>query len=185
MEVSTAFRAAEFAARAHDGQYRKDGVTPYIVHPGRVAAMMALAMYPYPMMSGVSRTIVGAVTWLHDTIEDTKVTYEEIAKLFTSRIADMVMDLSNEKVVAGSRAVRKKHDRDRLAGKSEAVRMIKLADRLDNTMDLSDYKEDFQLIYAKESELLVAALLRDGMNLSGQALARGIHDNIRPILARA
>lgn len=65
-------RALQVATMAHEGQMRRDGVTPYITHPTRLAARMG--------DSGASE-IVLSVALLHDVIEDTDMTFAELSRL--------------------------------------------------------------------------------------------------------
>lgn len=74
-------RAIGFAARAHNGQKRKIGNIPYIAHP------VAVAMILQDM--GCDETIVAAGL-LHDTVEDTRVTLDEIRQQFGDEVADIV-----------------------------------------------------------------------------------------------
>ena len=76
-------KAREFATKKHSGQYRRDGVTPYIVHPEKVASMFD------------DNSTKKIVALLHDTIEDTDTTYEEISELFGQGIADDVITLTH------------------------------------------------------------------------------------------
>jgi (p)ppGpp synthase/HD superfamily hydrolase len=74
-------QAIGFAARAHDGQRRKTGNVPYIAHPFGVAMIL--------QEMGCDETIVVAGL-LHDTVEDTKVTLEEIRSIFGDEVAEIV-----------------------------------------------------------------------------------------------
>ena len=74
-------RATEFATRAHEGQVRKGTKRPYIVHPVEVADIVST-------MTQDEEIISAAV--LHDTIEDTDVTYEDIKAEFGEKIAEIV-----------------------------------------------------------------------------------------------
>jgi (p)ppGpp synthase/HD superfamily hydrolase len=74
-------RAFEFAKEKHRGQTRRSGL-PYIVHPELVAELVK------KYMPGDSVAL--AVAYLHDTIEDTKTTYEELNDTFGKVIADLV-----------------------------------------------------------------------------------------------
>lgn len=74
--------ARDIATRAHKGQFRWDKITPYIVHPAMVAAEMDTPEEQ-------------AVAWLHDVLEDTNVTYEELRTLgFSRRLLRYVMALT-------------------------------------------------------------------------------------------
>lgn len=119
-------RAATYAAVAHAGQTRKDGKTPFISHPGRVATVVAAVF-------GCSDSIALASAWLHDTIEDTKTDYDEIAHLFGEETADCVAALTKNMLLP-----ERKRDRDyeqRLARADWRARLVKLADQYDNYTD--------------------------------------------------
>jgi (p)ppGpp synthase/HD superfamily hydrolase len=178
------FTASEFAARAHYGQCRKDGVTPYIVHPARVAMTVAVCMYYYPMLEGRTRDEVIAAAWLHDVIEDTLTSFEDLGKEFPDNVIGMVHLLTNDKDLDGSRPERKKRERERLAPAPEAVRLIKLADRFDNVKDLDGLSEKFQKMYALETRHLVLALTNKSICNSGLQVANGINDIIDPLIPR-
>ena len=77
--------AYEFAMAAHEGQKRKDG-SPFVSHPLAVAQIVA------EELRLDSESIVAAI--LHDTIEDTAATHEEVASLFSGTVADLVEGVS-------------------------------------------------------------------------------------------
>ena len=81
-------RAAEFAAKAHEGVVRKGSHLPYIVHPIEVAMMVSV------MTDDVE---VIAAAYLHDVIEDANVTYEKLEEVFGRRVADLVQTESEDK----------------------------------------------------------------------------------------
>lgn len=76
-------KAKEFATEAHSGQFRRDGVTPYIKHPKAVAERLA----------GESENLIAAA-WLHDVVEDCGVSYDELSYEFNSEVADLVWCVS-------------------------------------------------------------------------------------------
>lgn len=119
-----------FAAMAHDGQYRKDGFTPYIVHPIEVERIVSSLDSCTEMMS--------TVALLHDVIEDTNFDYDAIARNFGRTVAYMVLQLTNDK-----ESVRVVGKTPYLIDKmvnilSTDCLTIKLADRLANVKDLGD-----------------------------------------------
>jgi (p)ppGpp synthase/HD superfamily hydrolase len=77
-------RAIDFAAKAHEGQFRKSG-EPYIVHPVLVASIVSA-------LGGDESMVISAV--LHDVVEDTPVTIEEVQELFGSDVAALVDGLT-------------------------------------------------------------------------------------------
>ena len=84
-------RAAEFAARVHEGALRKGSNMPYIVHPKEVA-MIVSVMTKEPE--------VVAAAYLHDVIEDAGVTYQELEDKFGSLVAELVRAESEDKTAA-------------------------------------------------------------------------------------
>ena len=79
--ISLVDRAIGFAAMAHEGQHRKSGSVPYIAHPVGVAMIL--------LQMGCDETIVAAGL-LHDIVEDTTVTLEEVRQRFGDDVADIV-----------------------------------------------------------------------------------------------
>lgn len=116
-------KAKEFAEKAHRGQIRKSSQTktPYIEHPIRVAETLKLA--------GFSDEVVMA-GYLHDTIEDTWVTAEDIEAEFGSEVLQLV--LSNTENKQHSWEARKQHTIDAVALAPLEVKALVVADKLDN-----------------------------------------------------
>ena len=83
-------RAASFAARAHDGQLRKDGRTPYVSHPFRVAMTVR-------HIFGIDDEVALCVALLHDTIEDTTTDYDDLSREFGPEVAEAVACLTKDK----------------------------------------------------------------------------------------
>ncbi len=74
-------RASAFSTRAHDGQFRRDGATPYIVHPHAVAMTVRHVF-------GCDDEVTLAIALLHDTIEDTTVDYDDLLEAFGPEVAE-------------------------------------------------------------------------------------------------
>ena len=75
------YAALQFAAKAHDGQYRKQSNIPYITHP------MMVGVFLQDANCSVDAIIAG---YLHDTLEDTDVTEDQIEKQFGSYVLELV-----------------------------------------------------------------------------------------------
>jgi (p)ppGpp synthase/HD superfamily hydrolase len=121
------FEALEFAVAAHQGQVRKGSVVPYAVHP--VAAARTL------MQIGCPEHVVVAA-FLHDVIEDTRITGDEIRKRFGGRVAELVVGATEAQRWA-SWETRKKHTLDRLRSTGdEELLLVSIADKLDNISSL-------------------------------------------------
>ena len=119
--------AYEFAAAAHQGQLRKDG-SPFVTHPLAVAQIVAEELHLD------SESIEAAL--LHDTIEDTSATHEDIAKQFSPTVADLVEGVSKlTRVHYTSKAQEQMENlRKMLLAMSKDIRviLIKVSDRLHN-----------------------------------------------------
>jgi len=116
--------AAELASRRHSGQQRK-GVEnePYINHLAEVANLLAAAT------AGEDAELVAA-GWLHDTIEDTDTSRDELEQRFGARVAGLVEEVTDDMTLA-------KSERRRLQvldapGKSTGAKQIKIADKISN-----------------------------------------------------
>lgn len=119
-------RACAFAARAHDGQLRKDGRTPYISHPFRVAMIVRDVF-------GCADAEALAAAVLHDTLEDTRTDYDDLCEAFGPAVASMVASLSKDKRLPEPQ--RERAYDEGLARADWRARLIKLADVYDNRDD--------------------------------------------------
>lgn len=121
--------AAALAARFHEGQYRKDSAhTPYIVHP--------LIVCRNAWTEGQIRSInVLVAALLHDTLEDTNVTPEELSQRFGERVLATVEELSNDPSLTTEQ--NKQRQIDHAPSMSLDAQIVKLADRLANIRDLA------------------------------------------------
>ena len=119
-------RAAAFAAKAHQHQFRKDGETPFISHPVRVALTL---MHVF----GCDDETAITAALLHDTIEDTKTDYDDLEQEFGRAVAESVSALTKNMLLP-ERVREKDYDR-RLAAADWRTRLVKLADQYDNYTD--------------------------------------------------
>ena len=145
-------RAYEYAKSHHGDQLRKSG-EPYIIHPIQVAYILATLELD-------ESTICAAL--LHDVVEDTDVTNEDIKKQFGEEIAEMVAGvtkLSNMQFTSVEEQQVEDYRKMFLAmGKDIRVIILKLADRLHNMRTLKYLKRDRQIANAKETMELYAPL---------------------------
>lgn len=119
-------RAAAFSARAHAGQLRKDGLTPYAAHPVRV-------MLTLREVFGHDDAAALAAALLHDTIEDTTTDYDDLIEHFGAEVADLVVAVTKNSMLP--EAQREREYDERLAKADWRARLIKLADVYDNFSD--------------------------------------------------
>ncbi len=119
-------RAISFSHLAHQGQFRKDKITPYAAHPMRVLMLMMRVF-------GVEDPEVLAAAALHDTIEDTTTDRDELIERFGERVAGYVAELSKDTRLPETE--REKRYFDGLAKAPLEVKLVKLGDTLDNLHD--------------------------------------------------
>lgn len=121
--------AIEFSAQKHQFQTRKDpDSTPYIIHPIGVANnLLTIGNVRDPDI------IIGAL--LHDTVEDTNTTFEEIEEKFGSRVTGFVSEVTDNKLLP--QQSRKQLQIEHAPHKSAGAAQIKLADKLYNLIDLA------------------------------------------------
>ena len=123
-------RAADFAAAKHRDQRRKDHrESPYINHPIKVATLIA-------QIGEVGDPEVLAAALLHDTLEDTATTREELEQRFGLRVLGMVLEVSDDKSLTS--AERKSRQIANAPQLSRGAALIKLADKISNIRDIID-----------------------------------------------
>ena len=127
-DIGLVIRAAQFAAHKHKDQRRKDvKSTPYINHPINLAEVLHTD-------GGVHDPVVIAAALLHDTIEDTETTYDELRGVFGAEVADVVIELTDVKFLADES--RKRLQVAKAGRASERARQVKLADKICNLRDI-------------------------------------------------
>jgi len=120
--------AASFAADRHRHQRRKDAdASPYINHPLALADVLARE-------GGVDDATVLAAALLHDTIEDTKTTFEDVRNRFGHRVAEIVLEVTNDASL--SKEEQKRQQVIKSASKSNEAKQVKLADKICNLRDI-------------------------------------------------
>jgi hypothetical protein len=145
-------RASDYATRAHQriDQRRKYSKQPYHVHLQAVAALVASVCDDEEAI---------AAAWLHDTVEDTPATLEDIEEHFGQSVAELVEELTDiSKPSDGNRAKRKAIDRSYLAQASPRAKTVKLADLIDNCRDITKHDKRFAKIYLVEMGALLDVL---------------------------
>ena len=143
-------RALEFAIRHHAGQVRKYTGEPYIYHPIAVAEIVTSVGHTDEMV---------AAALLHDVVEDTDATLDDVEREFGPEVAalvEMVTDVSRPE--DGNRAARKAIDRDHLAKASYEAKTIKLADLIHNTQSIGIHDPKFARTYLAEKRALLEVL---------------------------
>lgn len=127
-ELCMVLRAAFFAGEKHKDQRRKDAnQTPYINHPLEVAFILMEE-------GGVTDAATLAAALLHDTIEDTNTTREELALIFGREISDLVVELTDLKTTAPE--IKKQSELEHAKHLTPKAKLVKLADKTANIRDL-------------------------------------------------
>jgi len=127
-ELGLVLRAVQFAANKHKDQRRKDAkATPYINHPIALAEVLHTD-------GGVRDPVVIAAALLHDTIEDTETTYDELRGFFGEEVADTVVELTDTKFLG--KEARKRLQIAKAGKSSAAAKQVKLADKICNLRDI-------------------------------------------------
>jgi guanosine-3',5'-bis(diphosphate) 3'-pyrophosphohydrolase len=179
-DIEAIWESYRFAFVAHDGVIRKTG-EPYITHPVAVACILADLHMDVP-------TIKAAL--LHDVVEDTPITTEQIKKSFGDKVANLVDGLTKlDKIEFESASqAQAENFRKMLLAMSQDVRVIlvKLADRLHNMQTLEAMKPEKQKRIAKETlEVYAPIANRLGLNAIYQALEDLSFQYLYPMRYRA
>ena len=124
--METVLRAAMFAAEKHRTQRRKDIDTPFINHPLQLAYILVQADIEDP--------VVLAAALLHDTIEDTNTTHDEIEIVFGHEVANIVSECTDDKSLG--KLERKQAQIDHAGKISHKAKLVKLADKIANVSDI-------------------------------------------------
>ena len=152
MDTERIMKAYEFANKQHEGQLRKSG-EPYIIHPLEVANILV-------DLEMDEDTICAAL--LHDVVEDTPVTLDDIKNLFGESVAEMVSGVTKLNKLSYTSAQEQQVEDYRkmflAMGKDIRVILIKLADRLHNMRTLKYLSRERQIANAKETIDLFAPL---------------------------
>lgn len=144
--------AAAFAARAHRGQLRKDGETPYVSHVFRVCLIVR-------DLFGIVDQRVLTAALLHDTVEDTTTDFDDVEEHFGADIARWVALLSKDKRL--QEAERERAYVEQLAGAEWEVKVMKLADMFDNLMDMRQLSRERQRHAVERLRQYLECLRRD------------------------
>lgn len=127
-ETRVLIKALAFAAHKHRDQRRKDELaSPYINHPIALAEILV-------EVGGISDVEVLCAAILHDTVEDTDTSAEELGREFGAAIRDMVMEVTDDTTLR--KAERKLAQVENAGTASHGARLVKLADKISNLRDI-------------------------------------------------
>jgi guanosine-3',5'-bis(diphosphate) 3'-pyrophosphohydrolase len=168
-ENSTLIAAIAFAADKHRNQRRKDAeASPYINHPIALANLLVNE-------AGVEdqRVLVAAI--LHDTIEDTMTTEQELVRYFGKEVADIVIEVTDDKALP--KAERKRLQVAHAPHISRRARLVKLADKICNLRDIATSPPADWSVERKREYFDWAKAVVDGL--------RGVHPGLEHLFDRA
>jgi GTP diphosphokinase / guanosine-3',5'-bis(diphosphate) 3'-diphosphatase len=127
--VGLLLRAVSVAAEKHRRQRREDAeASPYINHPIELTTVLYEA--------GIHDPVVLCAALLHDTIEDTDTTAEELRRVFGPEIAETVLEVTDDKSLV--KAERKRLQVEHAAHISKRAKLVKLADKICNLRDMAE-----------------------------------------------
>lgn len=161
--------AIAFAAEKHRNQRRKDPeASPYINHPIALANVLANE-------GGLDdeRVLIAAV--LHDTVEDTETTEQELVRVFGKEVADIVMEVTDDK--SRPKAERKRLQVEHAATISRRAKLVKLADKICNLRDIASCPPADWSIERRQEYFDWAKAVVDGL--------RGVHPGLEAIFDAA
>jgi len=149
LNFSLFITALDFAAQKHKFQKRKgEAAIPYINHPIKVAKILSEVG-----LVNDEHTLMAAL--LHDTIEDTDATIEELVFLIGKKVRSIVMEVTDDKTMAWSE--RKSYQIIKAPNLSKEAKLVKLADKIANITDIVNEPPDWSaerkrtyLVWAKK-----------------------------------
>lgn len=173
MEQDKLNQVRDFADRAHGDQTRKYTHERYIVHPERVMNICR---------AHTSKQSILAAALLHDVLEDTKTTKEEVfdfltgimgytsAQVTTRLVEELTDEYEKKKYPNWNRAKRKYMESERLAKVSAEAQTVKYADILDNTQEIVQQDPHFARKYLQECKIMLEKMTKGHTKLRYQAL---------------
>lgn len=158
-------KAKSFAIKAHQGQTRKNSEEAYITHPIRVAKRLEL--------EGVRDSLVCAA-YLHDVVEDTPFSIDDIQEEFGMEIAQLVAAHTEDK--SKSWKERKQHTINCIGSASKEIKYLIIADKLDNLLEL---EKEYALLGDKIWKNFNAGF--DQQKWYNQSIARHMYDGLEKL----
>jgi|TARA_B110000908_G_scaffold166468_1_gene217665 (p)ppGpp synthase/HD superfamily hydrolase len=156
-----------YGESAHDGQFRKYTGEDYFSHPVAVADLVEEYMDKVDGFSEEEILTAMTVALLHDTVEDTDVTIEDIVTRFGDEVAKGVWYLTKTPNFVGNRKQRKVLCELRLSAAPKWVKIIKMMDMSHNEQSIGMYDKSFHKVFLDETESLLAAM---GMTEEGHQI---------------
>jgi len=161
-DLSRLFEALHYAAEKHKTQRRKGSAdTPYINHP--IAVAYYLSTYAHIRDLDVLTAAI-----LHDTLEDTDATTEEIEEKFGPRVLKLVLEVTDDKNLPKN--IRRREQENTVNQRSHGAKLIRIADKISNVHDLfytppAGWDSDTQIEYLDWTERVISKIKGINSNL--------------------
>lgn len=164
-------KALRFAAHAHQGVKVPGSDLPYILHPVLVCMEVMAALGSAPDLDG---DLAVQCALLHDVIEDTTLSYQDLADNFGERVAQGVLALSKDKKLPNGLQLADSLKRIRLQPKE--IWMVKLADRIVNLSPPPGHWSIEKRIHYREDAILIHKTLHEANAALGRRILEKIED---------
>ena len=167
--ISLLFKALAFSAEKHTKQRRKDvDKSPYINHPISLANILAQRWV-------IDENVLCAAI-LHDTLEDTETTVEELQEHFGEKITSIVLEVTDDKSL--EKSVRKQKQVEHAASISHEAKLVKLADKIANITDIINSPPEDWSSNRKKEYFNWARAVVDNLRGAHQGLEKDFDDLI-------
>jgi (p)ppGpp synthase/HD superfamily hydrolase len=167
----TYITAYKFAAQAHQGQKIPGSEIPYIMHISFVSMEVIAALNADKQYDG-NLAIQCAI--LHDTIEDTNITYEQIKTEFGDEVANGVLALTKDNSLA--KHLQMADSLQRIKQQPKEIWIVKLADRISNLQAPPHYWNPEKINKYREEGIQIYQTLKDASDFLASRLAKKIED---------
>ncbi len=161
------WNALNYSFIKYDNLKRKSNNLLYIIHPIRVTLILRSIGF-----SELKNQDLMIAALLHDLIEDTNTTYDEIKNEFNEKIAIIVNELSKPK------DLNKEKWLETFINASKAAKIIKMADRIDNLLDMTQWSLEKQKSYAEQGKIILEKC-RDANHKLATILQKQIEINLK------
>ena len=167
-------KALHFAANAHKGQTIPGSEMPYIVHITLVAMEVIAALEGKENIDG---DLAVQCALLHDTIEDTAITFEELQKEFGRKVATGVQALTKDKTLAKAEAMQ--DSLARISNQPKEIWMVKMADRITNLGPPPPYWNRNKICAYRDEAIVIHEKLEEASPFLSKRLSSKIDDYLQ------
>lgn len=170
-------KAQDFAKEKHKGQIRKFEQKPYYIHPKRVAHIL----YQFKISRNINKLIAAA--YLHDIVEDTDTTLEEIRENFGDLVASIVDEITTDKTES-QLIGKKEYLANKMLKMSSYALTLKLADRIDNVNKIQWTPDSFKNKYIEETYYIIEKIKKRRLTNAQKEMINEIENHLNDITAK-